>query len=121
MPDTKDFLKAFHLSKGSKWGQYKVTKVQAQHQVIEQYKKYAFPIHVEWDRQEQKATLDDLNKEMHEQFSKEQCVYSRYGNPYRCQIKILKVVSSKDQSILMATLHGTAVRSFTLPKKHVES
>lgn len=105
MPSPRDFLEAFDLVKGAKFGDYKITKATATHEVVKQYQHYLFHITVTFSGgKDYNALYDDL---MHEIRKKHNVKAIR--NYYMCSIEKLKdgdVVEDNGKIIFHMIGHG---------------
>src|SRR5579872_2291370 len=117
MPDTKDFLAAWGLKIGTQSiGAFQVT-IRARHIEIEQYRKYGFDIEMKFERKDKKSSVsqEDWNKfrgELAFKIAGKKLVYSRYGNPYVCEMGEPKFEVFRDHSSGVIRVQGFATRSF---------
>jgi len=112
MPDTKDVLAAWNLTKGSQIiGPYTVT-VAAKHLVIQRNMEYGFPIKIKFHsiKKVSEQEWKQFQDEMYEKLKGQKVVNSRFGNPYLCQLGTPRFVISKDRSYGFIELEGKGIR-----------
>jgi hypothetical protein len=103
MPAVSAFKKDFQLGKRFLGKFAPVETVEILHVMIEEFRKYEFPIHVVFKRE----LTDDEKGRLQIHFSNEKTILSQYGNPYWCSIRDIKIL---DKEI---TATGVGIRIFT--------
>lgn len=93
MPSVEAFNSAFGIGKRRLKAvvSSQIDEVVVGHEVIEQYKTYNFPISITF--REHISKEDKVALRTH--FSVQKTVLSRYGNPYLCSIKHIKMKDNK--------------------------
>jgi len=85
MPNPMAFLAGFHLHKNTKIDGSTLTKISIKHIVLEQYKKYSFPLTIDIISTEQKSS--EVLRQFKEHVNGHKIINSQYGNPYDCYIQ----------------------------------
>jgi hypothetical protein len=86
MPDLSDFLHGFGLQQGAQLAGYVLTNVQGEHRQIIRYREYEYPIHLVWMPQTNQQNPQGLLFQFNQATAGSKIIYSRYGNPYQCDL-----------------------------------
>jgi hypothetical protein len=106
MPDPKDFLRAFGLTKGSTINNYRLIEVSATHHQIIRYREYEYDIHLVYQGN---GDYDLFGREFDSILDRDEVVNSHYGNPYRCWVEITDEQKTGDRIEIHLTGHSTRV------------
>jgi len=111
MPATSAFLRGFSLTKGLMLANYRLTDIQADHNQIERFKRYQFPMKLTFQATSTPVNIDALGSQLYALLSQHQIINSQYGNPYDCYFIALSYeqISPNQQTVTIAAL-GEAVR-----------
>ena len=87
MPSPRKFLEAFDLHKGTVLAPgVIVTRVSISHQVLQRYRKYAFPMVITVSSKNRDDTSQFIADLFHAHVGGHRVVNSDFGNPYDCYI-----------------------------------
>lgn len=84
MPSPRAFLEGFQIHKNANVAGITIEKVTIKHIVVEQYKRYEFPLTV---RVKTTLSKSDVLKNWESYIKGTKIINSKYGNPYSCDIR----------------------------------
>ena len=101
MPGIELFKKGFNLHRGVKLGDYKLTDISMGHETITRYREYRYPMHLTF---EGGISSKELPKLFQDYVAGEKIINSEYGNPYKCYIDSIEIISSNVTSTVLSAV-----------------
>src|SRR5579863_3780605 len=109
MPSPYALLNAFGLTQKKILGNFRISKVTSNHQVIKQNQTYTYDVKLVLIRLTKEGSIDDLLIKLNKR--RELKVPSQYGNLYVCNIKDWKITGkSLDETLYYLSGKGRAYR-----------
>ncbi len=113
MPSQAALLRGFGLKRGLQLEGYKLKKIDIQHNEVERYKEYSYPMTLHFQALEDAASPGKLLSELKSMLKGTEVIDSAYNNPYKCSIKYIKIVyKSQDKSEVDIKAEGHAYRIY---------